>query len=107
MSFDHSAAHAQVGRIVTHAAGDSVLLTFGAQTEIPAIVNRDKAAGTDATKALMPAIFIVTLARTLLAAPLPRVGQHFSDAAGRIFRISEDRTVPFHPNLVYACLSAT
>lgn len=104
---DHALIHAQVGRISESTAGTYSRLRFRAQADIPAIVNRDKTAGVDATKSNPPGLFVVTIARVHLAEPMPRTGEHFTDQAGKILRITEDRTVPFHPTLVFACVAST
>lgn len=106
MAFDHSLRDAQVARIAEHAAGERVRFRFGEQTNIAALTQRDRQAGTDPTRSLGTGLFIVTIARSAVALPLPRVGQHFSASDGRTFRIQEDRTIPYDPALVYACISS-
>lgn len=113
MPFDHSARRQQIARIISHAAGDEILLRWNGEGQaFSALIASERPKGTQAdqnTGALN--LMLVTIARAvtdavgkpIFTANLPREGQHFTDTDGKIYRIQEDRSVAHHPCLVYAC----
>jgi hypothetical protein len=116
MPFDRSAYRAQVARIAAHHAGDEVLLRFlGKGEAFAAGIQADKLAqvrALEGTRGRTPCL--VTLAREVRGSEtaalvfggeqrLPRVGDHFTDPAGKLLTITEDRSVPHAAVLVYAC----
>lgn len=109
MAFSHALVRQQVARIVAHAAGDEILLSFEGQRRIPALFARDRQAGTQAMSTGKGNVLcILTIARTALlaTAKLPREGTHFSDeATGKHYRIAEVRTVPHAPVFTFACIT--
>jgi hypothetical protein len=109
MGFDRTAHAAQVGRIAAHYAGEDVLLRWSGQTdEIPAVCSRDRQPGTPVTRERVGSTLVVlTIARVAITtARPPRQQEHFTDAQGKTYRITEDRSVPHDPQYIYACSSA-
>ena len=113
MPFDRAAHRAQIARIVTHDAGGEVLLRWNGKGEaFPAILAADRPVATKVDPNIgAKELEIVTIARDargtagnlLFAAKQPREGQHFTDSAGLVYRIQEDRSVKHAATLVYAC----
>lgn len=102
---DRSAHRAQVARILTHTAGGEILLKYlGKGIAFPAAITREAPVANQAQPdAGVLTLEVITIARALFAGKPPRQGEHFTDPAGRRYRIEDDRSVSHAPTYVYAC----
>lgn len=105
MPFDRAAHRQQVARIVTHAAGEEVLLRLNGKGDwFPATIAAERPKASQASPDLGAKVLeLVTIAVACFAGlRLPAEGDSFVDQQGRLYPIHEDRSVSHASTLLYA-----
>ncbi len=114
MAVDYPARAAQVARIIAHAGQANEKTGLFSWTppgatavSFPATILEDKRDASDAMRddsgENTVRVIVAASALAALTSAFPRVGQHFTDAAGRSYRIGKVLSPPYSPTAAFRC----